>query len=162
MKNYLFSILSLTAFSVLFFSCIMKNDQFPEAKGFVNDYENVLSFYEEKKLVKQLKEHEKKTTNQIVIVSTSTILNYKNMRQYSLALANHWGIGTKELDNGILIMFSKSKREIQIQNGLGIVDKLTDQETKNIIDSLIIPAFKKEQYFVGLSKGINEIINEIE
>jgi len=162
MKNYLFSIISLTAFSGLFFSFILKEDEFPKPIGFVNDYENILSSHEEFKLERQLKVHEKQTTNQIVIVSTSTILKYKNMRDYSLALANHWGVGTKELDNGILIMISKSKREIQIQNGEGIVDKLTDYETKKIIDSLMIPAFKNINYYEGLHLGINAIIEEVE
>lgn len=162
MKNFLFSTLSLFAISLVFFSCNLKEDEFPKPIGFVNDYENILSTNEENKLVKQLKEHEKRTTNQIVIVTTSTILNYSNMRDYAFALANHWGVGTKELNNGIVIMLSKSKREIQIQNGEGIVDKLTDLETKTIIDSLIIPEFKNSNYYQGLHLGITAIIEEVE
>ncbi len=162
MKTNLFFLSCLIAIGFAILSFSINNEQFPKQTGFVNDYENILSSHEEFRLERQLKAHEKQTTNQIVIVTTSAISNYNNMREYAFALANHWHVGTKELDNGILIMLSKSKREIQIQNGEGIVDKLTDLETKTIIDSLIIPEFKNSNYYEGLHLGITAIIEEVE
>ncbi len=162
MKTNLFFLSCLIAIGFAILSCKSNDEQFPRQTGFVNDYENILSSHEEFRLRKQLKTHENQTTNQIVIVTTSTILNFNNMRDYAFALANQWSIGTSKLNNGILIMLSKSKREIQIQNGEGIVEDLTDFETKTIIDSLIIPEFKKGNYYKGLHLGIDAIIEEIE
>ena len=64
-------------------------------------------------------------------------------------------------NNGILIGISTAKRKIRISNGSGIVDKLSDKETKAIIDDIIIPAFKRGNYFEGLLNAIEEIIKKV-
>ena len=45
---------------------------------------------------------------------------------------------------------------MRINNGDGIETKLSDAETKDIIDNIIIPEFKKGNYFQGLRNAIVE------
>ena len=56
---------------------------------------------------------------------------------------------------------SKNLSQIQIQNNDSVIDKLTNEETKNILDNYIIPEFKRDNYFKGLLKGIAESKKEL-
>lgn len=134
---------------------------FPKAIGYVNDFENLLSVEEEELLSKIVKEHEAKYGDQIVIVTLTSIAPYENINDYSLDLANAWGVGQKDKNNGVLIALSKELRAIRIQNGMGIEKRLTDAETAAIIDTHMIPAFKEDKYFLGLKNGVKAILIEL-
>jgi uncharacterized protein len=134
---------------------------FPKSVGYVNDFEDILTEEEEKELTTIIKKLESQTTDQISIVTLSSLDPYENIGDYSLDLANHWGVGTKEKNNGILIALGKGLRKISIQNGYGIEKRLTDSETKHIITEVMIPEFKNDKYYEGLTKGIKAIIVEL-
>lgn len=55
-----------------------------------------------------------------VVTIPSKNLATATISDYSLELAKRWGIGKKELNNGILIALCREKRVIQIQIGYGI------------------------------------------
>lgn len=135
---------------------------FPEAVGYVNDFEGILKKQEEEELTLMIKAHEARTTDQISIVTLSSIKPYENIDVYSLALAEHWGIGQKGKNSGVLIALGKELRGIRIQNGLGIEQRLTDQETQAIIEDVIIPRFKDDDYYEGIRKGLEAIIEELQ
>jgi uncharacterized protein len=108
-----------------------------------------------------ISKHEKETTNEIVIVSITSFAPYETLFDYSLDLANNWGIGKKDKDNGIAIVFGKQIRQIRIQVGYGLENKLKDEEAKKIIDNIIIPEFKKGDFYAGIRNGLIAIIDEI-
>lgn len=127
--------------------------------SWTNDYENLYSENEQAKLDSIITEFEKETTIEIGIVTIDTIKTSKeNFDNLSLHIAQTWGIGKKDKDNGILIAISKGHRRIRIQNGNGIEKIITDKETSEIIENYIIPAFKREEYYNGTFIGLNEII----
>lgn len=135
---------------------------FPEPVGLVNDFEHILTEQQIKELTALIKEHELLTTDQISVVTLTSITPYENIADYSLHLANYWGVGREGKDNGVLIALGRELREIRIQNGFGIEERLTDSETQKIIDELMIPEFKKDNYYEGLKKGIEAIIVELQ
>ena len=134
---------------------------FPKPTGYVNDFENILTDAEEKELTTLIKELESQTSDQISIVTLTSLEPYDNIDDYSLDLANYWGIGQKDKNNGILIAIGKELRKIRIQNGFGIEKRLTDAETKRIIDEVMVPEFKNDKYFEGIKKGVEAIIQEL-
>ena len=134
---------------------------FPLPVGLVNDFDHVLSDTQEASLLKMLKQHEVETSNQIAIATLTSLQNYDGLEEYSLDLANHWEIGQEDRDNGVLIAIYMKDRRIWIQNGTGIIHKLTDDETLDIIKEVIVPEFKKNDFYTGLHKGIQEIIKEL-
>lgn len=77
-------------------------------------------------------------------------------------MGNSWGVGKKEEKNGIIIGISSSLKKIRITNGYGIESKLSDTETKKIIDEVMIPAFKQAHFFEGLQKGLLSLIEKLE
>lgn len=134
---------------------------FPKPTGYVNDFENILTDAEEQELTTLIRELESQTTDRISIVTLTSLDPYDNIDDYSLDLANYWGVGQKDKDNGILIAIGKELRKIRIQNGFGIEKRLTDAETKRIIDEVMIPEFKNDKYYKGLKKGVEAIIQEL-
>lgn len=152
-------IFSLTTFS-------QKNNltdfKFPAYVGYVNDFEGIFSPEQISELNQIIAEEENKTSNEIAIVSIESYAPYKTLYEYSLELANYWKIGKVDKNNGIAIVFGKQIRQIRIQIGYGLENKLKDDEAKKIIDSIIIPEFKKGDFFNGIKEGLIEIIKEIE
>lgn len=133
----------------------------PNYVGYINDFETLFSSEQLAELNEISINHEKEAKNELVVVSTVSFEPYYSPFAYSLALANYWGIGKKEKDNGVLIVFGKQMRQIWIQVGTGLETKLTDEETKSIIDLVMIPEFKKGDYFIGVKKGMLAIVEEI-
>lgn len=137
--------------------------QYPAPGGLVTDFAAVFSAAEIHELDSLIKAFEKATTNQVAIVIFDTIPVLKEeFDAYSLGLANNWGVGQKEKNNGILIALCTSMRRIRIHNGFGITEKLTDTATKKIIDSAIIPDLKKAGYFSGVKKGLLSIMAKLQ
>ena len=134
--------------------------------GWVSDFEKNFSNEQLKILDSIIILHERETSNEIAIVSveidTTTIRSVDEFQEFAFELANEWGVGKDEKDNDITIVFSKKLRMIRIEIGEGLTTKLTDEEAKAIIDNLIIPEFKKTNYFDGILKGLSEIIKEIQ
>ena len=112
------------------------------------------------KLTLKIREFEKNTTNQIVIVSIKSIGKYKDFDKFALDLSNYNGIGLKEKNNGLSIIFSKNLKKIRISTGTGTEKILTDEICKKIIDQNIIPEFKNGDFYNGIEKGLNKLITK--
>lgn len=130
--------------------------------GRVNDYGHILSDEQERVLNARLQQHEKATTNQVVIVTLDSLEPFETIDEYSVNLANYWKVGQADKDNGVLIALWAGLRKIRIQNGFGLEERLTDDETSEIIEKLMAPEFLNEHYFEGLDKGLGAIFYEIE
>ena len=143
---------------VEFSSHDLGESNFPEPKGRVNDFELIFAAEEIVKLTEIISDFEKETTNQIAIVSIKSIGEYKDFKKYAIDLSNYWGVGQKNKDNGLSIVFSKNLRKIRISTGNGTENTLTDEICKNIIDQTIVPEFKNGNYYIGIEKGLTELI----
>lgn len=134
--------------------------------GWVSDFEKNFSAEQLNTLDSIISLHERETSNEIAVVTvkidTTTIRTLDEFQEFAFELAREWGVGKHEIDNGITIVFSKKLRMIRIEIGNGLTAKLTDDEAKAIIDNLIIPEFKKANYFDGILKGLSEIMKEIQ
>ena len=136
--------------------------KFPDKIGYVNDFEGIFTNEQISELNGIIANQEKETTNQIVIASIKSFAPFENMFDYSLKLSNYWGVGQKDKNNGIAIVFGKQIRQIRIQVGFGLEKKLKNEEVKAIIHNVMIPEFKKDDYFMGIKNGLTAIVKEIE
>ncbi len=134
---------------------------FPIPVGYINDFDSVLTATERNSLSILIANHKASTENEIAIVSVSSIKPYDDIFQYSLDMANEWGVGDAEKNNGVLIVMCPPLRKIHIQNGPGIEYLFTNEETKFVVDSVIVPQFKKGHYFRGLRNGLLVIFDEL-
>ena len=134
--------------------------------GWVSDFEKIFTDQQVQFLDSMISKHESETANEIAIVTlaldTVSIRSEKEFDQFSLALFSQWGVGKKEKNNGIGIIISNKLRKLRIEVGKGMESKLTNAEAKFIIDSLMIPEFKRSNYFKGTMRGLQEVIKEIQ
>ena len=130
--------------------------------GYTNDFENIFTEQQEKELDSIISTFKKETANEIAIVTfDSAKTNAKEFDGYVNSLLNYWGVGKQDKKNGILIGISKSLRMIRISNGFGIKKNLSDDETKKIIDTIIIPEFKNKNFYNGTRLGILALMEKI-
>lgn len=136
-----------------------ESHQFPKPIGLVNDFAFILDSIKTKLLEKKLENFKELTTNQIAIVTLDAVeITEENFDKYALDLSNNWGVGTKEKNNGLTIVLSPKLRKIRINTGLGVEHILTDTICKKIIEEVIIPDFRKGNYYEGLDKATDELI----
>jgi len=100
---------------------------------------------------------EQQTTHQTAILTIDSIPKHMDIMEFGKEVANSWGIGTKEKDNGLLITISKYDRKIAINTGIGTEKTISDYESKIIIDSVMVPQFGKTQYYKGVDKALDTI-----
>ncbi|WP_244935713.1 TPM domain-containing protein [Leptospira bouyouniensis] len=112
-------------------------------------------------LEKQLKDHEKKTSNQIAVYIIPS-LEGENLEEFSIKVAETWKLGQKGKDNGVLLLVAKEDRKIRIEVGYGLEGALTDIMCRYIIENEIKPYFKKGEYDVGIQNGVKIIMKTIE
>lgn len=135
---------------------------FPQAIGWVSDFDNVFTHSQIAELDSIITFFEAKTTVEIAIVTlTDSLVGTQKFEDYTLALANYWGVGKADKDNGILIALSLDHNTIRIENGSGIVKILSNQETKTIISREFIPYYMDEMYFEGTYHGLLAIMAKL-
>lgn len=140
---------------------IFQIDSIPKPIGIINDYENVIDDKDELELLEMAVEIGNKTGAQLAIVSITSYRPAENLADYSTELFNTWGIGHRNKNDGVLIIFGLSIREVRIATGTGIETLLTDEECKQIIDKQIIPAFINGNIFLGLKNALKAISTEL-
>lgn len=79
--------------------------------------------------------------NQIAILMIPT-LDGDALEDYSLRVARTWGIGTKENNNGVLLLVVKNDRVLRIEVGYGLEGALTDARSSQIIRNRITQSSK--------------------
>jgi uncharacterized protein len=141
---------------------IIASDSIPKPVGRVNDFEHWFSKDEIHSLDSIIRQHEKETTNQIAIVTiNSSFCSSKDFETFVLQLHRTWGVGTKEKNNGVVICLSKQMKKVRINNGSGMEEILSNEETKKIIDKIMTPEFKKGNYYTGTLNGLLAVIKRI-
>lgn len=135
---------------------------FPIFTGTINDYDNILSEVQETKLLDLIQKHKENTSDEIVIVTLTSIQDYTGLVEYSLDLANHWNIGQNDKANGVLIALYMKDRRVWIHNGVGVMHKFTDEEALEIINQIIVPEFKQNNFYNGFQKGLKAIIEQLD
>ncbi len=126
---------------------------------FVYDNEHILTKEQSSQFEKLFSDHEKKTTNEIVLVTTPSYDPDTSIESYSLRFLREHGVGKPKINNGLVIVFSQVYRKVRIETGYGTENVLKDEMAKKIIDSLMIPRFKDGNFFEGLLGGSNAIVN---
>ena len=92
---------------------------FPALTGRVVDDANLLDPADEQALTADLKALEDKSSDQVVVVTVPSLQGYA-IEDYGYQLGRHWGIGTKQLSNGVLLIVAPNERKVRIEVGRGI------------------------------------------
>ncbi|MBK8686206.1 MAG: TPM domain-containing protein [Bacteroidetes bacterium] len=129
----------------------------PNPPMLVNDFGDMLSPEQEFSLESKLLKYEQTTSNEIVLVTVST-LNDMEVSEYALETGRKWDIGKAKKKNGVLMLASSGDRKIWIAPGSGLSGVLPDIVVGRIVRNSIIPRFKEGNYYGGFDAGIEEIM----
>ena len=143
---------SLFIYLIILFSSAAFAQEFPEAKGYVNDYAHVLSAESWSKLNDLCREVEEKTGAQIAIATVKTV-GENTVAEYVNELFEKWSVGQKGKDNGVMLFLAYQERKVRIEVGYGLEGTLPDITTGRILDQLVVPEFRRGNYDAGIRAG---------
>ena len=133
----------------------------PFLSGRVVDDAEVLAPPSRERLTATLKEHEEKTTNQIVVLTVPTIGN-DSIEEYASRVFAEWKLGQKGKNNGVLVVVVPKDRKMRIEVGYGLEGTLTDAMSSRIIRNEMTPQFKAGSFDRGVENGVNAIVALLE
>jgi uncharacterized protein len=152
-KKLLFIVL-LALSSSVFSQKLFPKPNPPQA---VNDFGNFLEPFQKDALEKKIRDYNDSTSSAIVIITVPDLQGY-DIAELSLKYLREWGIGTKEKNNGILILVSKAEHKARIETGYGMEGVIPDVIAKHIIDERMVPYFKENDYYRGFDNAVDAII----
>ena len=130
---------------------------FPELTGRVVDDAQLLGADTEEQLIADLKALEDKSSDQLVVVTLPSLQGY-SIEEFGYQLGRHWGIGTKQLNNGVLLIVAPNDHKVRIEVGRGLEPILTDALSKIIIENSILPRFRAGDFAGGIKDGVRDIV----
>ena len=130
---------------------------FPELTGRVVDDAQLLGADTEEELIADLKALEDKSSDQLVVVTLPSLQGY-SIEEFGYQLGRHWGIGTKQLNNGVLLIVAPNDHKVRIEVGRGLEPILTDALSKIIIENSILPRFRAGDFAGGIKDGVRDIV----
>jgi uncharacterized protein len=134
--------------------------KFPALTGRVVDDANILSSQTKADLNTTLAALEQKTSRQLVVVTIPSLGGYE-ISDYGYQLGRAWGIGQKSLNNGILFIVAPTEHKTRIEVGYGLEPIVTDALSSVIIQTQVLPPFRKGDFNAGVEAGSDALIQQL-
>jgi uncharacterized protein len=132
----------------------------PNPPRLVNDFTNTLTPDQIQTLESKLVALDDATSTQIAVVIVPST-NGATIADYNVELMRKWGVGSKKNNNGVILLVAKNDRKLDITVGYGVEGALTDATAKSIIDDIIVPNFKGDDYYRGIDQGTDAIVKAV-
>lgn len=133
----------------------------PPLKEAVTDVSGLLNPAQKSELEQRLRAFSAQKGSQLAILIVPTT-RPETIEQYAIRVAEQWKLGRKGIDDGVLIVLASADREVRIEVGYGLEGALPDVTANRIIEEIMIPYFKQNDYFGGLKAGSERVIAVIE
>jgi uncharacterized protein len=111
-------------------------------------------------LEQKLRAFEAQKGSQIAVLIVPTTGD-DTIEQYSIRVVEAWKLGRKGVDDGALLLVAKNDRTLRIEVGYGLEGVLNDATAKRITSEIIVPAFKRGDFYGGISAGVDKMIQVI-
>lgn len=130
--------------------------ELPEPRGFVNDFAGVVDGESEREMTQLAEAVREATDAEIAVAVVESIESYGTVDEYSIRLAEEWGVGGEE-DTGALFVVAIEEREVRLEIGYGLEGPIPDGRAGEILDSAVVPALRQDEYGRGLLAGMQEV-----
>jgi uncharacterized protein len=132
----------------------------PPLQARVTDTIGMLTPAQRSTLENVLKEQEERTGNQIAVLLLGSTAP-ESIEQYSIRVADAWKLGRKGVDDGVILLVARDNtpalRRLRIEAGRGVQGSLTDAQSRRILDDVIAPHFRQNDFYGGLSAAVSAI-----
>ena len=85
-----------------------------------------------------------------------------SIEDFAIRIFNSWKLGSRDQDNGVLIVVAPQEHRVRIEFGYGLEDTLTDVAAERIIRNLMTPRLREGNYDVGVEAGATAVIQILE
>jgi len=133
---------------------------FPPLTGRVVDAANIIPPDEEARLDQKLAGLEAQSHRQLVVATIPDLQGYE-ISDYGYQLGRAWGIGSKEHNDGALLIVAPKEHKVRIEVGYGLEGVLTDGLSSLIIQNTIVPRFKAGDMPGGIEGGTDALIHQL-
>ncbi len=132
----------------------------------VFDYGNMLQA-DEAQLIRSAGDYIRAKSKAELIVVTVENLDGMVLEDYAHELFNTWGIGDKQLNNGVLLLVNKettlagTSGRVRIEVGYGLEGALPDSVCGRILDEKTLIAWDKKEYGRGIVDSYMELVRRV-
>ena len=136
----------------------------PANDQYVNDYANVISSVDEAQIRDLLAEFEATDGVQMTVLTVRSLSDYStgdtSIEQFATNLFNEWGVGDADRNDGVLFLVAVEDHELRIELGSSYGAEY-DGRMQRLIDQIIVPYFRQEDYSLGIFEGSRAIVADL-
>lgn len=163
LKRILISTLMTLMLSVLMLPTFsLAQSAVPKHTGafYVNDFANVIDEKAENYMVNYGIRLHQDTGAQVVLVTVDSTEGL-SMEEYATSLFNSWGVGSKDKNNGLLLLLSIQDDDYWAVQGKGVETTITNSKIKKILTEYLEPDFSAKTYSNGARKTYGAFIQAL-
>ncbi len=132
----------------------------PPLQQRVTDLTGTLNAQQIGTLEARLAQFERQKGSQLaVLIVPST--EPETIEQYGIRVAEAWKLGRKGVDDGAILLVAKDDHTVRIEVGYGLEGVLPDAIAKRITDDVVIPYFKRGEFYGGIDSGLSAMMQVI-
>src|SRR5207253_1197015 len=125
----------------------------PPLRGRINDYASMIQPDKARELESRLSDFERDTGHQVAVLTIPS-LKGDALEDFSIRVAENWKIGQKGFDNGAILLVAQKDRKLRIEVGYGLEGVLPDAIANRIINEIIVPRFRQNDFGGGIKDGL--------
>ena len=133
----------------------------PPLTGHVTDQTGTLTAEQKATLEQILTAFEARKGSQLAVLMVATSAP-EEIEPFALRVAEQWKLGRRRVDDGAILVVAKDDRAMRIEVGYGLEGALTDLTSKRIVSETILPRFKSQDFYGGITAGVGQIIRVID
>lgn len=133
----------------------------PPLTGHVIDQTGTLTAEQKAALEQTLTAFEARKGSQLAVLMVASSAP-EEIEQYALRVAEQWKLGRKKVDDGAILVVAKNDRAMRIEVGYGLEGALNDLTSKRIINETILPRFKSQDFYGGITAGVEQVIRVVD
>ena len=133
----------------------------PPLAGHVTDQTRTLTAEQTATLEQTLTAFEARKGSQLAVLIVATT-KPEEVEQFALRVAEKWKLGRKKVDDGAILVVAKDDRAVRIEVGYGLEGALNDLTSKRIISETILPRFKAQDFYGGITAGVGQMISVVD
>ena len=133
----------------------------PPLQSRLTDLTGTLSSAQKDALENTLRTFEARKGSQFAVLLVPTT-QPEAIEPFALRVVEQWKLGRKRVDDGVLLLIAKDDHTLRIEVGYGLEGALNDATAQRIIREIITPKFKTNDYFGGITEGVDRMIRVVD
>ena len=133
----------------------------PPLTGHVIDQTGTLTAEQRASLEQTLTAFEARKGSQLAVLMIASSAP-EAIEPFAVRVAEQWKLGRKKIDDGAILVVAKGDRAMRIEVGYGLEGALNDLTSKRIISETILPRFKSQDFYGGITAGVGQMMRVID